>query len=393
MDTSTWRILADPLVGPTGPGVLDGLTVAVKDLFAVAGQVTGAGNPTWLAEQDRHDRHAAAVESLLGAGASVAGIARTDEFAYSLAGQNAHYGTPPNPAAPGAVSGGSTSGPAAAVALGQVDIGLGTDTAGSIRVPASYQGLVGLRPTHGAVAAEGMQPLAPSFDTVAWLAREPRTAARVADVLLAHLPGRAVARRTIVLPALDAGVAPDIVAAASDVRQRLVAHGVLAAAEAVDLDPAAPAAWVTAFRAVQAHEAWREYGGWIDTHPGALGADIAGRFAVGKALTEDAACAARETVAAAGGLLRDLLDDAVLVIPTTAGGAPFPDGGGAVEDERAATLRLTHLASAAGTPAVSVPLLRTADGRPAGLCFVGAPGTDRALLGLAESAVAAMTGA
>ncbi|GAB3171285.1 hypothetical protein GCM10027059_39280 [Myceligenerans halotolerans] len=187
MDTSVWRVLGDDggaLVAPTASGVLDGETVAVKDLFAVAGQRVGAGNPAWLAEAPVETAHAPAVARLLEAGASVAGIARTEEFAWSLTGANAHYGTPPNPAAPGRISGGSTSGPATAVAGGEVSIGLGTDTSGSIRVPAAYQGLWGFRPTHGAISGEGVLPLAPSFDTVGWLSRDPGLLARVGDVLL-----------------------------------------------------------------------------------------------------------------------------------------------------------------------------------------------------------------
>jgi amidase len=391
VDPSVWRVVGDPLVGPTATGLLDGLTVAVKDLFAVAGQAVGAGNPTWLAEQHRQPRHAAAVEALLGAGASVAGISHTDEFAYSLAGQNAHYGTPPNPAAPGTLCGGSSSGSAVAVSLGQADVGLGTDTAGSIRVPGSYQGLVGLRPTHGAVLTAGLCPLAPSFDTVGWLTRDPGTALRVADVLLGHLPDRSLPGRTVVLPALEREVSPDVANAVSRMRRRLVSDGLLAEPEAVDLDPALFDGSAAAFRTVQAHEAWREHGAWVDAHPGALGPAIDGRFAIASAVTGGDARAAREVISTAGERLRGLLAEAVLVLPTTAGGAPFLDAGGdAVENERQATLRLTHIASAAGVPAVTVPLLDTTDGRPAGLCFVGAVGTDRALLRLAEIAVAAV---
>lgn len=171
-DTAVWRERGNPLVAGSGSGPLHGVRLAVKDVHAVAGHRLGAGNPAWLAEAEPQRAHSWAVGALLAAGADVTGIARTDEFAYSLNGTNAHYGTPPNPAAPGRVPGGSSGGPAAAVALGQADAGLGSDTAGSIRVPASYCGLHGLRPTHGAVPATGMLPLAPSFDTVAWLARD-----------------------------------------------------------------------------------------------------------------------------------------------------------------------------------------------------------------------------
>ena len=156
-------------------GPLLGLRVAVKDVFAVRGYRIGAGNPTWLRDAARERQHAPAVLDLLKAGASVRGLARTDELAYSIAGANPHYGTPANGAVAGALPGGSSSGPATAVATGQADVGLASDTAGSIRVPASYQGLWGLRTTHGLVPRQGMVPLAPSFDTVGWLTRDGAT--------------------------------------------------------------------------------------------------------------------------------------------------------------------------------------------------------------------------
>ena len=153
---------------PGGP--LSGVTLAVKDVIDVAGIPTGAGNPAFLDDAPPAPRHAAAVSRLLDAGADVIGKAHTDEFAFSLSGTNAHYGTPRNPRAPGRVPGGSSSGSASAVASGIAEIALGTDTAGSIRVPASYCGVWGLRPTHGRVPLEGVLPLAPSFDTCGLLA-------------------------------------------------------------------------------------------------------------------------------------------------------------------------------------------------------------------------------
>ncbi len=139
------------------------------------------------------------------------GISRTDEFAYSLAGTNAHFGTPPNPRAPRRISGGSSSGSVSAVALGHVSIGLGTDTGGSIRVPAAYQGVWGIRTTHGAVDRGGLLPLAPTFDTVGWFARTPALLAAVGEVLLPPGPAWPVDPAGLV-------VVPDLLALADDRR-------------------------------------------------------------------------------------------------------------------------------------------------------------------------------
>jgi amidase len=144
-DSSVWRVVGNPLLAGSGTGPLVGETLAVKDVFAVAGFAVGAGVPAYLAEQSAATEHSPAVARLLAAGASIRGIAQTDQFAYSLAGDNPHYGTPVNAVVAAALPGGSSNGPATAVALGEATIGLGTDTAGSIRVPASYQGLWGLR--------------------------------------------------------------------------------------------------------------------------------------------------------------------------------------------------------------------------------------------------------
>jgi Asp-tRNA(Asn)/Glu-tRNA(Gln) amidotransferase A subunit family amidase len=384
-DTTVWRAVGDPLVAARARGPLDGTAVAVKDLFAVAGQPIGAGVPAWLAEQQPQPDSAPAVAALLEAGAHVVGVARTDEFAYSLAGTNAHYGTPPNPAAPGCVSGGSTSGPASAVALGQAAVGLGTDTAGSIRVPASYQGLVGLRTTHGAIGTDGVLPLARSFDTVGWLTRDVRTSAAVAQVLLPVTDAAvATVRRTVRLPQIEALATADVRDASTNAVERLTASGQLPPVEVVDLPRDLLERWFTAFRTVQAWEAWQAHGPWIAEHPGALGADVGARFAQASEVGDEQAASAREVAAAAGKRLGAWLTGSVLAIPSAAGPAPARSASGEqIEAERAATLRMTCLAGLAGAPALSLPLLRSANGRPAGLCLVGAPGTDHSLLTLA----------
>jgi amidase len=176
-------------------GPLDGLVFAVKDIIAVEGVTACYGNPTWLATHAPSPRDARAVSLLLAAGANLDGITLTDEMALSLTGENAHYGTPLNTLAPDRVPGGSSSGSASAVAAGLVDFALGTDTGGSVRVPASHCGIFGIRPSFGAVDTDGVLPLARCFDTVGWFARDAELLARVGAVLLesrASGSGRAV---------------------------------------------------------------------------------------------------------------------------------------------------------------------------------------------------------
>ena len=166
----------------TGP--LAGLTFAAKDIFDVAGHVTGCGNPHWKATHGPATSTAWVVQTLVDAGATMTGKTITDELTRGIFGENMHYGTPRNPRAPGRVPGGSSSGSASAVAGKLVDFALGSDTGGSVRVPASFCGLYGLRPTHGRIPLDGMLLQAPSYDTIGWFARDAETFARVGAVIL-----------------------------------------------------------------------------------------------------------------------------------------------------------------------------------------------------------------
>jgi len=383
-DQSVWRVVGAPFAPALGPGPLDGCRVAVKDLFAVAGQPVGGGVPAFLAGQPPQAKSAASVTALQRAGAQLAGIAQTDEFAYSIAGRNPHYGAAPNPAAPGRLGGGSSSGPAAAVALGQAEIGLGTDTAGSIRIPAAYHGIVGFRPTHGAVSTDRVLPLAPSFDTVGWLTRDVATSLDVARVLLPANGPRRPVTRAVWLPLVGDLTDRATLALVTERAGQLEAAGLLPPAEHADLKTDVFEQWFAAFRTVQGYEAWQAHGGWIGAHPGTLGDDVADRFASAAAITASEAADARAVVAQARAALAGWLDGAVLVLPTTPGPAPLRTAGGREIDEvRGRTLRMSGLAPLAGAPAVSLPL--TGHVAPVGLCLIGAPGTDHALLELAAT--------
>lgn len=400
IDRRVWRVVGEPLVSgrrddgvtgsapPAGSRALAGETVAVKDLFAVAGHAIGAGLPARLAGSTPETRHAAAVQNLLDAGADLRGIAQTDEFAYSIAGRNSAYGTPPNPAVPGAISGGSTSGPAAAVALGQASIGLGTDTGGSLRVPASYQGLWGLRTTHGAVDRTGLLPLAPSFDTVGWLTRDVDTLRRAAETSLPPADQVSVQSSYVVDPALLSSVTPEVRAEFGRALDEAAAAGRVPRPEQVLLGDVAQL--FELFRVLQAFEAWQSDGDWITAHPGELADDVAARFAFGATISPRQAEEARIALGHERHRLESLLDGRVLLLPSASSAAPSLGATAAeVDAVRSATLGLTCVAGVLGAPAVSVPVLEVplASGRraPVGLCLVGSRGSDLSLLDLAAT--------
>lgn len=391
LNRAIWRTVGDPLWQGAWEGPLAGLTVAVKDLFAIKGYRIGAGNPAFLDSARPETTTAPAVSDLLHAGASLRGIARTDEFAYSIAGDNPHYGTPPNGAVPGALPGGSSSGPATAVATGQAEIGLATDTAGSIRVPASYQGLWGLRTTHGLVPRQGLLPLAQSFDTIGWLTRSSDVLQRVAEWCLSYegsestervygdsgsdLPGRFL----VVAEALDS-VEPATRRAFEELVKRISELGSEVSTVSIgNLDE-----YFNAFRQVQGAEAWRNNGEWLREHPGATGTAVAERFRAAAAITREAETAARATLAELKSGLHELVRDAVLIMPTTPGPAPVRTRSGEhVDSVRAATLRMTTPAAIGGLPSISAPLL-TVESQlglaPVGVSLISAEGTDIALV-------------
>ncbi|MCD0444766.1 amidase [Glycomyces sp. A-F 0318] len=382
--------MSDPFIrtfedaGREGP--LAGLRLAVKDLFDLAGTPTGAGNPRWLETHGVPDEDAAAVALLRGAGARAVGKTITDELAWSLNGTNAHYGTPDNPAAPGRVPGGSSSGSASAVALGLADIGLGTDTGGSIRVPASYCGLYGLRPTHGRVSLEGAVPLAPTFDTAGVLARDAGTLAAAMGVLLGEPEEGAPITRLLVpedvwdeiAGPVRAAVMPAVEALGIDVDPSpLFAGGLEGAAEAA-ASPLETAR--VAYATLQAWEAWQAHGAWIEAEGPEFGPGVKARFANASLIGSDAVTAAGRVRSGVVALVRDRIPaGTTLALPAAPGPAPRIGR----EPDREAIVRLTCIAGLSGAPALAVPA-GAVDGAPVGLQLVATPGGDEVLLELAD---------
>ncbi len=363
---------------PGGP--LAGRTVGVKDLFDLAGLVTGAGNPSFAAAHAPATTDATAVTRLVAAGADVVGHTVTDELAYSLAGRNLHYGTPRNVAAPGRRAGGSSSGSAAAVAAELVDIGLGTDTGGSIRVPASQCGLFGWRPTHGVVPIDGVVPLAPSFDTVGLLARTLAVLTPAARALWGDAPSVPLGAVELVLMA-EAWALADVDAATASAVLPTTAR-----VETVGVDLAGAA---DAFRALQGREAWTSHGAWIRETAPELGPDVAARFAAAAAVTDTQVDEAAAVADDLGRHVRRRLDDGVvLVLPAAPGAAPPLDQAGPTDEAwRARALQLTCVPGLVGLPVVVAPMLRS-EALPFGLAFVGPRRSDLALLALVEQLTA-----
>jgi amidase len=360
----------------TGP--LHGCSFAVKDVFDIAGHITGNGHPLWLETHPPAVRTAWSVERLLAAGASLIGKTYCDELTYSINGENVHYGTPVNPKAPGRIPGGSSSGSAAAVSAGLVDFALGTDCGGSVRIPASYCGIYGIRTSHGLVPADGVVPLAPSFDTVGWFARSASLMRRVGTVLLsAARPFEP--RRLIVATDAFAAIDPAISAALNPAIEKVATS--IAQTARVKVYTGDSAEWRSIFRVLQGAQIRAQHGAWIDRYRPEFGPGIRERFAWTATITADEVAAAtpgREAVARhMDGLLGD---DAMLCLPTAPGIAPWLNTPPAeLETFRAKAFALLAIAGLARLPQVSLPL-GTFDGCPVGLSVIGPRGCDQGML-------------
>jgi amidase len=373
--------IAAPIAG-SASGPLAGLTAAVKDLYDIAGARTGGGSPEWLAAQQPARAHAAAVAKIHAAGATVTGKTICDEFFFSGSGISAHYGTPTNVRAPGRIPGGSSSGSAAAVGAAACDFALGSDTGGSVRMPASYCGVYGLRPTHGRIDLAGAMAMAPSFDVGGFFANAPGVMRRVGAVLLGGETVAAPISRLIV--AQDAFAEADAPVAALGREFLARAARVLPPARETAIAPGGFDVWREAFRVVQGRETWASYGDFISRAKPRLGPGIKERMAYAATVTQEQADAARRSVGTARVHLHGLVTPGTIVaLPTAPCIAPRIDmPAEEAESFRVRVMRLGCASVLAGLPQISIPA-GTVAGCPAGLSFIAWAGGDEALLDLA----------
>ncbi len=365
-------------------GPLHGLTVAVKDIFDVAGYPTGSGSPIKLAESPVHTETAPIVAAMLDAGARFIGKTQTDEMTFSMNGQNKHYPEPINVRADGRITGGSSSGSAAAVAAGLCDFAIGSDTGGSVRGPASYCGLWGIRPTHGRVPNARAMPLAASFDTIGYFADDATIFAKVAPHFLGE--DETLFALTHAMRADDAFamlLSEREAAALRPTEAKVEAR--LGAAEHVTVAPEGLQPWYETFRHLQAVEAWEAHGAWIKTHDPDMTPGVRERFEFGGTITPAMRREMEERREGQRARVEEIVGrDAVLVVPTVPAIAPRRElVGDALQAYRERALSILCIAGLSGLPQVTMPIAEL-DGSPIGLSLIGPRGSDRALITLAK---------
>ncbi len=368
---------------PQGP--LSGLNFAVKDVFDIEGHITGNGNPDWHSTHLPAAKTASSIVKLLNNGANLKGKTISDELAYSLNGENFHYGTPVNPKAPDRIPGGSSSGSVSAVAGNIVDFALGTDCGGSVRLPASYCGVFGFRPSHGEIITDGIIPLAQSFDTIGWFARDAELLKKVGEILLGkHIQTNQIPRKILI--AEDAfRLAGNKITEALNSEVKSIAS-VITDVDKINVCQENLTSWMNDFRIIQGMEAWENNGAWITRTKPNLGPGILERFIKSSQIKQLDVTTAKNHRKNIAQQLNDLLsEDAILCLPTVPNVAPLKNSSKKELDiSRERALSLLCISGLAKLPQVSLPL-GSLNGLPVGLSLIAQHGADGLLLSFVNS--------
>ncbi|GAA0852199.1 amidase [Aliiglaciecola litoralis] len=349
--------------------------LAIKDVIDIAGFPTAAGNPTWLHTHSVPQTTASIVTKLVDAGAKIVGKTITDELTYSLDGQNIHYPPLTNSRDCKRICGGSSSGSAIAVATGKARIGLGTDTGGSVRVPASYNGLVGFRPTHGVIDNQGVVALAPQFDTLGWITRTITDTLTVAEVIFDETFDTPLEHPFVLSTMLSICEQPDeieqtlkqVLSAPLTINSSITKSLLLESAEA--------------FRVLQGREVWQTHGPWITQHQPTFAKDIEARFVWASKLTLAQEKQAKQVQLKLQRLIESMfVDGHYLLFPTTPGPAPWSSfTTKEASDYRELLMAFTCISGLTGTPQVQLPLYAKTNA-PTGVSLLGPKGSDLSLI-------------
>nr|WP_205938661.1 amidase family protein [Rhizobium leguminosarum] len=373
----------DADVGHAAIGPLSGFRLAVKDLFDIAGYPTAAGNAAVLVASGIKTTTAPLVQTLLDAGACFVGKTNTDELAYSLIGGNIHFGMPINPRDPNLIPGGSSSGSAVAVAAGFADIGLGTDTSGSIRLPAAVNGLIGWRPTYGSLDNRALRPLAPSFDVPGFMTRSLEPMAAVMSAV--GMPAANDRPPSILIPenafaTIDGAVADEMIASLRSAGMPVRRTNAIAPFSLADL--------ALAFTTILQREAWETNKALFERNPEAISPDIAARLLSGSRLDDEEVREAFKIRKFFSAEIDRLLGgNVILALPTLAMNPPRRDA----EPEcfavfRSACIKLLCLSGLSGCPQLAFPIVNCAGN--VSLSLFGARSADRMLVKVARQLTA-----
>lgn len=360
-------------------GSLSGYVFAVKDVFKIKGSTYSNGHPLWLNTHEPDDFTSSAIVKTLEAGADLVGKTVCDELCYSISGENWHYGSPVHPLDPKRLAGGSSAGSGVAVAGDLVDFAFGSDCLGSVRVPASYTGLLGIRPTYDRIPNDGEAPYCESMDVLGYMAKEAEVFEKVSDVLLGE-DAEEVSYSKLLIPE-DCFTRID--SKAADVLQPALRSmlGNFDDIEIIKFGLETLEVWVEVFQTVQGYEVWESYGGWVNKHKPTLPPGQKQRLKEASKVTRQAYEEALVLKDEIEETMEELVQpETLLCLPTVPGIAPLKQAGlKEINQRREQASLLLAISLLSGTPQVTIPLGEM-EGMPLGLSLLGAKHTDRQLV-------------
>lgn len=369
---------------PTGKGILNGLTFVVKDNIALKNHISSFGHEAWRNTHNKSTENAPTISKLLSAGAKMVGVAKLDQLTYSLTG-NVSEGTPPiNPLYPDRFTGGSSSGSASAVAGNVADIGIGTDTGGSVRVPAALCGLFGFRPTHGTINTKGVIPLAPRFDTVGIFARNSSLLLTVYSAIAEKTESRQEKITTVILPLESLSLVSTEIAHAVRSGAYQLAQTLNTNVEEISGSELYNSRVRELLVRLQTREIWEIHGTWIKAHNHSLSPEVSKRLE----MCEKNANAPQEEKDADEQEFKNyrktfnsiVTPGTVMAVPVT---SDFAMRRNAIDEalkiSRTANLHLNAIAGLAGAPEVVTPVVSELK-NSVGVGFIGAINQDEAIL-------------
>ena len=358
-------------------GILNNLNFVLKDMCQIKNLKTSCGNPDFYKKCEPALEHAVFLKKLLNEGAILNGITVCDEFFYSVIGENSHYGTPKNLNAPNCVPGGSSSGSAAAMTTNKYDFSIGSDTGGSVRVPASFCGLLGIRPTHGRIESTGVFPMAPSFDTIGWFANDVKTFKNISAVLLNKKNASSISFSKYV-------IAEDILELAEkDIQYQFNNHLkiLFPNLQKIRLSKFNKAEIANNFRILQGGEINEHVIPWIKENNPYISQEINNRIEMASKITTDEIIAAKSFREALILEINNSLPEGdIALFPTTPFSAPTcGQTDEALGSDRKKIMEMTSITGMTSRPQISIPKFKGKTG-PVGISILGWRNSDEILL-------------
>lgn len=359
---------------------LSNYVFGAKDVFKIKGTTWGNGHPDWLRYSQPDDFTASAILTLLDAGADLVGKTICDELCYSISGENWHYGSPLNPTDTRRLTGGSSSGSCSATAGGLVDFAIGSDCLGSVRVPASYNGIIGLRPSYERIQNDGEAPYCKSMDVLGFVASEKEVFQDVASVLLNEDPEKGTFTKLYVVDDAFEAVDSNVQEAFNAVIDKIGTK--LGTIEHIKIAEEGLEYWVKeVFQIVQGYEIWESYGGFVNKYRPRLSPGPKDRLEKASTISRERYLEAKKKKEEFRQRVEHLLSDgAVLITPTASSVAPLKSASlKEIDRLRTQSSHLLCISPLADIPQLTLPLLEQ-DGVPLGVTLMSAKNTDRTLI-------------